>query len=165
MDIDTNPSWSELSSETLIKALRSFQEWRKSVLDMRVNDNAGAIHSAERIAELLSLKIAYPKLSHINNLRDKEFAWFSKKAKIAYERKETVQIEHVFPKRAYTVELLSIISKGTTNEEIAKWIRENFKLALLTPDERSQLDKENRTKHSHNRLAGILMCDEPSKPL
>ncbi len=133
--------------------------------EMGLNDNVGAIHSAERIAELLSLKIAYPGLTHINKLRHYKFAWFSKNAKTAFDKdqKAKIEIEHIFPKRVYTQELLCKIDEEATSTNITKWINENFKLALLTPDERTTLDKENRTRNSHDRLAKIAMCDEPSK--
>ena len=36
-------------------------------------DNGGAIHSAERILNILGLRLCYPKLSHTNNLRKLKF--------------------------------------------------------------------------------------------
>jgi hypothetical protein len=49
-------------------------------------DNGGAIHSAERILNILGLCLVYPDLSHINNLRKYGKAEFSVKARAAYDR-------------------------------------------------------------------------------
>lgn len=123
--------------------------------DMGLNDNVGTIHSAERIAELLSLKVAYPGLTHINKLRDYDGAVFSKKAKAVHKKKGKVEIEHVFPKRAYTIALLKKLSQIEDKIKIEKWIKKNFKLVLLTPLERANLDKVNRTKMRPDRLNDI----------
>jgi hypothetical protein len=167
MDKDLNKTFGTIRTETLIEALRSFEGWRKSAHKTGVNDNVGAIHSAERIAEMLSLKIAYPGLTHINNLRHKEFAWFSINAKIAFDedKKAQIEIEHVSPKRAYTIALLKKISETEDKVKIKKWVKENFKLALLTPPERAHLDKVNRTRMCPDRLKSveINMCDEPRR--
>ena len=137
--------------------------------DKGLNDNLGAIHSAERMAELLSLKIAYPGLTHLNKLRYCKFAWFSKDAKNIFDqdKKAKIEIEHIFPKRIYTKELLCKIDEEAENKDITKWIIENFKLALLTPKERAELDKVNRTRMCPDRLkaANIDMCDEPPRAL
>ncbi|MFZ5522996.1 MAG: hypothetical protein ACOY9D_02780 [Pseudomonadota bacterium] len=150
-----NKTFSTLSTETLIEALRSFNVWRISMHDKGLNDNVGAIHSAERIAELLSLKVAYPGLTHINKLRDYHGAVFSKKAKAVHKKNGKVEIEHVFPKRAYTIALLNKLSKIEDKIKIEKWIKRNFKLVLLTPLERANLDKVNRTKMRPDRLNDI----------
>lgn len=107
--------------------------------DKGLNDNIGAIHSAERIAEALSLKVAYPGLTHINKLRDYDGAAFSKKAKVAHKNGKKVEIEHASPKRAYTIALLNLLSEKNDEVEIKKWIKNNFKLVLLTPSERADL--------------------------
>ena len=167
MDKKENPAWREIPVKTFIEALRSFEFWRQRVHLDGVNDNAGAIHSGERMAELLSLKIVYPGLTHIDLLRFHEYAWFSKSAKTAFnnDHRANIEIEHVFPKRVYTVELLSLISKGATSEEITAWIADNFKLALLTPDERLEVDKLDRTVNRLDRLLIIRMCEEPDRTM
>jgi len=157
MDKQPKYSWSQLPNEAFIDALRSFEEWRRRVNSEGINDNAGAIHSAERLAELLSLKIAYPGLSHINELRNYDGAKFSKKAWAAFKKGEKVEIEHVSPKRAYTIALLSALSKTNDKNKIKKWIRKNFKLILLTTSERVNLDRVNRIRMCPDRLSGIVM--------
>lgn len=44
-------------------------ELRRRMLDAGFSDNGGAIHSAERILNILGQRLCYPGLSHINNLR------------------------------------------------------------------------------------------------
>ncbi|MGA7748535.1 MAG: hypothetical protein WCA63_00140 [Gallionella sp.] len=169
MDKVLNMTFGTISTKILIDALRSFDEWRQRVLSKELTDNLGAIHSGERIAEMLSLKIAYPGLTHINNLRHhKELAWFSKKAKAANNKETAVEIEHVYPKRAYTIALLRKLSKTEDTVKIEQWIKKNFKLVLLTRSERANLDKINRTKKRDKadfEAAGIDLCDEPTRAL
>ena len=167
--MDKDLKFGTIPTKILIDALRSFDKWRQRVSSKGLNDNLGAIHSAERIAEMLSLKIAYPRLTHINNLRHhKEFAWFSKKAKAAHKKESAVEIEHVYPKRAYTMALLRKLSKTEDIVKIEQWIKKNFKLVLLTPTERANLDRINRTSKrvkANFETAGIILCDEPPRAL
>ena len=168
MDKSLNITFGTIRTKILIDALRSFDKWRLRVVSKGLSDNVGAIHSGERIAEMLSLKIAYPGLTHINNLRHKEFAWFSKKAEAAHKKEGAVEIEHVYPKRAYTIALLRKLSKTEDTVKIEQWIKKNFKLVLLTPSERANLDKVNRTKKrviADFESAGITLCDEPPRAL
>jgi hypothetical protein len=60
-------------------------------------DNGGAIHSAERILDILCLRLCYPGLSHINNLKRYPNAEFSIAAWRGHQAKEIVLIEHVAP--------------------------------------------------------------------
>jgi hypothetical protein len=65
-------------------------------------DNGGAIHSAERILNILGQYLVYPELSHINNLRNYDRAEFSGAARAAFDRGGKVLIEHVSPVRDLT---------------------------------------------------------------
>jgi len=56
-------------SGNLIPMFRLAATLRKQMLDAGFTDNGGAIHSAERILNILGLCLNYPDLSHINNLR------------------------------------------------------------------------------------------------
>ena len=50
----------------LIPALRLFIEARNEALKLGFTDNGGAIHSVERILDILSQRIVYPTHRHIN---------------------------------------------------------------------------------------------------
>src|ERR1700741_220211 len=65
--------------------------------ERRRGENVGAIHSAARILEILSLRLRYSRVGHINDLRHWPDAEFSVKAKTAYRRGQRVLIEHVSP--------------------------------------------------------------------
>jgi hypothetical protein len=65
-------------------------------------NNGGAIHSAERILNILGQYLVYPELSHINNLRNYDRAEFSVAARAAFDRGGKVLIEHVSPVRDLT---------------------------------------------------------------
>src|SRR5690554_2514428 len=56
-------------SKNLMPALRLFVEARNKAVESGFTDNGGAIHSVERILDILSMHICYPHLSHINSLK------------------------------------------------------------------------------------------------
>lgn len=139
--------------ENLIPALRHFVEARDAALKLGLTDNGGAIHSVTRIVELLSLAICYPGLSHINNLKSDLTAEISIAAHEAREQGKTIQIEHVMPQRAFSVAICDLIESGCSDTELIDYIRTTYRLVLLTPQERSQVDKVNRSKMTPDRIA------------
>jgi hypothetical protein len=120
-------------------------------------DNGGAIHSAERIVNILGLCLVYPDLSHINNLRRYGKAEFSVKARAAYDRGEKVLIEHVSPVRDFTRRAIEKID-SLDDAGFAKFVKRHFRLVLLTPQETVRLNRENRSKMISKRLTGIKMA-------
>src|SRR5258708_35773645 len=88
--------------DLLIAMFRKAAVLRNEMRAAGFTDNGGAIHSAERILNILGLCLVYPDLSHINNLRKYGKAEFSVKARAAYDRGEKVLIEHVSPVRDFT---------------------------------------------------------------
>ena len=143
----------------LIEMFRLAAVLRKQMLDVGFTDNGGAIHSAERIMNILGLRLCYPNLSHINNLRNHPNAPFSSEALVAHKAGEKVLIEHVSPHRALTRLAIAQIEGGATNEEFAEFVKTNFQLALLTEAETLRLNKLNRSKMDPERLknAGISL--------
>jgi hypothetical protein len=144
--------------ENLIQMFRLAARLRKEMCDAGFTDNGGAIHSAERILNLLGQRLAYPTLSHINNLRKHPDAVFSTEARIAHAAGQPVFIEHVAPLRDMTRAAISQIESGATNEEFAAFVKGNFRLVLLTREETLRLNRFNRSKMDPDRLkaAGIL---------
>jgi hypothetical protein len=120
-------------------------------------DNGGAIHSAERILNLLGLSLVYPELGHINNLRKYEKAEFSVRARAAYARGEKVLIEHVSPVRDLTRRAIDKIDK-LDDDGFAKFVKKHFRLVLLTPEETARLNRQNRSTMSKDRLARIKIA-------
>jgi hypothetical protein len=143
----------------LITMLRLAAALRAQMLAGGFTDNGGAIHSAERILNILGLRLSYPELSHINNLRKLTNAPFSEAALAAFSAGERVLIEHVNPHRALTRLVIGRIEAGATDEQIAAFVKEHFQLALLTESETNKLNRINRSKIDPNRLinAGILL--------
>src|SRR3954464_4134628 len=86
----------------LIAMFRMAAALRGQMQEVGFTDNGGAIHSAERILNILGLRLCYPGLTHINNLRHYPNAPFSAEALIAHKAGEKVLIEHVSPHRALT---------------------------------------------------------------
>jgi hypothetical protein len=146
--------------EMLLSMLRLAAELRNKMKDAGFTDNGGAIHSAERILNLLGLAWNYPQLSHINNLRKSADAEFSAKAQELYRNKGKVLIEHVSPLRHFTQNVIDKIGAGESNNQIETYVRENYRLVLLSPEEALQLNKKNRVKMDPARLAGIKMATE-----
>jgi hypothetical protein len=132
-------------------------------------DNGGAIHSAERILNILGQCLVYPEMSHINNLRKYDKAEFSVAARAAFARGDKVLIEHVSPVRDLTRKAIDKIDE-LDDDGFARFVKKHFRLVLLTPEETTRLNRQNRSKMSSKRLVGIKMAKRntsgtsPEKP-
>jgi hypothetical protein len=146
--------------EHLIRAFRLFADARREALEAGFNDNAGAIHSCERILNILGLRLNYPNIGHINNFKHYDHARFSVNAAVTYANGGKVQIEHVAPLREFTKAAIGKIDNKATDDELIEFIREKFTLVLLTPEETLRLNKQNRSKMVCDRLgdAGIELA-------
>ncbi len=138
----------------LVEMFRLAADLRTRMIAGGFTDNGGAIHSAERILNILGLRLVYPELSHINNLRKLKQAPFSEAAHAAHQSGQKVLIEHVNPLRALTRSAIERIESGVNDTEFLQFVRENFRLALLTQDETARLNKLNRSKIHPERLSG-----------
>ena len=145
--------------ETLVPMLRKAAVLRNEMVASGFTDNGGAIHSAERILDILGQRLNYPRLMHINNLRDHPDAEFSVAALAAYERGERVFIEHVAPRRDLTRRAIRLLDQGASDEELVDFVRQHYRLVLLTVDETRHLNRNNRSRMTADRLgeAGILV--------
>lgn len=143
----------------LVAMFRLAAALRKQMVDLGFTDNGGAIHSAERILNLMGIRLCYPGLTHINSLRHHPLAPFSRDALIAFQSGQKVLIEHVSPLRALTRLAIEHIEAGASDAEFMDFIKSHFKLALLTPAETIQLNRLNRSRMTHDRLesAGIQL--------
>jgi hypothetical protein len=143
----------------LFPALRLFIEARNKALDLGFTDNGGAIHSVERILDILSRRISYPSLGHINTLKKVPTAAISVAAYEARIRGEKLLIEHVLPQRAYARKIIDLVKDGKTNDELVEFIKANYRLVLLTKEETKKLNKHNRSQILDDRLgdAGIAL--------
>lgn len=137
----------------LIKMFRVAAALRAQMLAGGFTDNGGAIHSAERILNILGLRLCYPELSHINNLRRLPNAPFSEAALVAHRSGQRVLIEHVNPHRALTRLAIAQIESGAADAQFMDFVRAHFQLALLTESETERLNKVNRSKIDAERLA------------
>lgn len=146
------PNESRYSPENLILMFRKAASLRNEMIDSGFTDNGGAIHSAERILDLLGLCLNYPGLSHQNNLRTYPGAEFSPAALEAHERGEIVKIEHVSPRRALTRGAIREINNGASDQEFTDYVRKHFRLVLLTPEEFQRLNRINRSEMTQDRL-------------
>jgi hypothetical protein len=142
--------------DNLIPMFRLAAKLCKEMRAAGFTDNGGAIHSAQRILNILGQCLVYPGLSHINNLRKYDKAEFSVAAKAANARGETVKIEHVSPERDFTRTAINKIDE-LDDKGFARFVKKHFRLVLLTPDETAKLNRENRSKMDAKRLAGIKM--------
>ena len=143
-------------------ALKLFVKARREALNNNCTDNGGAIHSIERIVDILSMGIVYPHLSHINNLKKEETAPRSSAADKARKKGQRVLIEHVAPRRDYSRKICELIEeKNFTDKKIIDFIKKNYELVLLTEQETKHLNKINRSEMSPTRLedAGIDVLD------
>jgi len=146
----------------LIAMFRLAAALRGQMQEVGFTDNGGAIHSAERILNILGLRLCYPGLTHINNLRHHPNAPFSAEALIAHKAGEKVLIEHVSPHRALTRLAIEQIEAGVSDEEFTNFVKAHFQLALLTQAETLRLNKMNRSKMAADRLKSAGISPAPN---
>jgi hypothetical protein len=151
---------SKYEPDQLIAMFRLAAELRRRMLEAGFSDNGGAIHSAERILNILGQRLCYPGLTHINNLRHHPGAPFSEEALLAYGAGGRVLIEHVSPHRELTRLAIGWIEAGHDDEQFKDLLTKHFQLALLTEQETLRLNKMNRSKIDAQRLekAGIRLA-------
>ena len=151
--------------EILLPALRLFIKARNLANDVGVADNGGAIHSVERILDVLSVRLKYG-LSHVNQLKVAANAECSTGAHLARQRGEKVFIEHVLPQRAFARTIISLIDNGASDADVIDYIQSHYPLVLLSTQETTQLNRQNRSLISPHRLedAGIVIQSEGATP-
>jgi len=138
--------------ENLIAMFRIAAELRNKMVETGFTDNGGAIHSAERILNILGMALNYPELTHINNLRLSKGATFSVEALELHNSGQKVLIEHVSPLRDLTRKAIEKIAQGVSDAQFRAFIRRHFKLVLLSPAETQRLNRQNRSKMHPHRL-------------
>lgn len=145
--------------DTLIAMFRKAAQFRNEMLHAGFTDNGGAIHSAERILNILGLSLKYPGLSHINHLRHFSTAEFSMEAWKLHRNGNKVLIEHVAPIRALTREAIIRVDKGISDAQFKRFISKHYRLVLLSPTETEKLNRLNRSEMHRDRLgsAGIRL--------
>ena len=143
--------------ENLVPMFRKAAILRNEMLVSGFTDNGGAIHSAERILDFLGQRLNYPRLTHINKLRQYPDAEFSVAALSAYERGERVLIEHVAPLRDLTRQAIGVLDRGASDRELIEFVVRHYRLVLLTVEETQRLNRVNRSRMTPDRLseAGI----------
>jgi hypothetical protein len=155
-------------SGNLIPMFRKAATLRNEMIAAGFTDNGGAIHSAERVLNLLAERIKYPGLGHINDFRKYEGAEFSVEALTAYKKGGQVLIEHVSPIRALTRRAIELVDRNATDDELVAFIKSHYQLVLLTSEETRRLNKQNRSKMAVDRLkdAGIQLAAvvHPARP-
>lgn len=140
--------------DNMLPWLRIAAKARKEMLAAGCTDNGGAIHSVERIVNILSERVCY-NVTHNQQLKTDPRTEISVAAHAARLRGEKVYIEHVLPHREFAQMVCCKIDEGLPDEGILQFIEDNYRLVLLTEDERRELDRENRTHISPDSLARI----------
>lgn len=160
-------SRSKYNENNLIPVLRKAAKFRNDLIKAGFTDNGGAIHSAERILDILSCRIKYLGLTHINNIKDHSEAEFSKAAMESLDRGERVFIEHVAPLRALTRAIISEIDAGKSDRQLINFIKKHYRLVLLTAEETKRLNRINRSELHDDRLdqAKIILARSRKKLL
>lgn len=143
----------------LITMFRKAAALRNDMLAVGFTDNGGAIHSAERILDILGQRLNYPGLRHGNALKHYENAEFSDAAWELYQSKRAVLVEHVSPTRHLTQMAIAKIQTAS-DAQFRTFIKRHYKTVLLSPDETIRLNRLNRSKVCTDRLsaAGIKVA-------
>lgn len=161
----TKKSAGKYDPDLLIKMFRMAATLRNEMLAAGFTDNGGAIHSAERILDILGQRLKYPGLSHINALRHHPTAEFSDAAWELHQNNKPVLIEHVSPRRHLTQIAITKI-ETLTDTGFKAFVRRHYKTVLLSPDETQRLNRLNRSTVCIDRLAeaGIVVSIRRTVP-
>ena len=153
---------SKYDVDNMWEPLKLYVRARREGLNANLTDNAGSIHSVERILDIWSMRIVYPFTSTRQGYKKHKDATCSEKAYLAKKNNESVHCEHVEPLRAYSRNICELIEKNASKESIMKYVKKHFRLVLITKEEQKKLDKQNRIKVDDNRLekAGIKIHNE-----
>jgi hypothetical protein len=157
-----NKRQKKYSENNLIPMFIKAAEFRNEMIAAGFTDNGGSIHSAERIINLLGQRLKYPTLGHGNNYKDLPDAEFSEEALKKFNNGEKVYVEHVAPIRDFTKLAIKVIdeakeSDGNVEEELKNFILDNYRLVMLTAEETTKLNRNNRIKVDKNRLDGLTI--------
>jgi hypothetical protein len=142
--------------DLLIQMFRKAAALRNEMVAAGFTDNGGAIHSAERILDILGQRLNYPGLSHGNALKHYQHAEFSDAAWELHQAKGAVLVEHVSPRRHLTQMAIAKI-ETLSDAQFRVFIKRHYKTVLLSPEETLRLNRLNRSRVCSNRLeeAGI----------
>lgn len=145
---------SKYEPAALLRMFEIAASLRQKMLDEGFSDNGGAIHSAERIVDILGQRLCYPGITHINQLKTHPDAERTIAADMALRagNRSIVRIEHVAPIRALTraaAEKLPISGRNG----VKVFLENNYRLVLLTSAEMAKLNKQNRSVLDPERLA------------
>jgi hypothetical protein len=149
-------------ADNLMPVLRLFAEAREQALKQGFTDNGGAIHSIERILDILGRHLCYPHNTHAKDLKADAKVEISRAAYRARQRGEQVRIEHVLPQRAFAQQVCELIQTGATNKTVLNYITANYRLVIVTPKEAAALDQTNRSRIAPDRLADIVLRAMPA---
>lgn len=154
--IDGQPQ-GKYSPKSLLPALRIFIDARNAAIKLGFTDNGGAIHSVERILDILCQRVKYPDLRHINDLKRDPTAERSVGAHQAILNGDAVLIEHVMPKREFARHVIAIVESGASDNDIIQYVGETYRLVLLSREETIALNRMNRSRMTSDRIedAGI----------
>jgi hypothetical protein len=144
---------SKYTPEKLLLPLRLFIDARNRAIDQGFTDNGGAIHSVERILDIFSMRVRYPHLRHINDLKNDPVAEISKKAYTAKARGEKIMIEHVLPQRAYARLVIELLTNGASNDDLISFVIKKYRLVLLSQEETLLINRLNRSLLTEDRIA------------
>lgn len=149
----------------LIQMFRKAAALRNEMLAAGFTDNGGAIHSAERILDILGQRLNYRGLKHINSLKHHKNAEFSDEAWELHQAKKAVLVEHVSPKRHLTQMAIEKIEKAT-DVQFRAFVKRHYRTVLLSPEETSRLNRLNRSTVCADRLkqAGIQVAVRRAAP-
>ena len=147
----------------MLDPLRLFVKARRQALEAGYTDNGGAIHSIERILDILGQRLCYPFLSHINQLKSHPHAECSVAAFEARTSGGQVLVEHVMPQREYARQICDMIEAGASDAALLDHIGGTYRLVILTDEETRKLNRQNRSKLSTDRLADAGIAVRPRR--
>ena len=119
---------SNYTARILIPMFRKAAALRNEMCAVGFTDDGGAINCAERILDILGLRLNYPGLAHISDLNNYAGTEFSAAALKSHKGGKRVTRPHVSSIRELTRAAIKIVTSGATGDELVTFIKENYRL-------------------------------------
>jgi hypothetical protein len=115
----------------LLSALRHAIDLRNSMNLNGLSDNFGALSSVEYLLEILSLKRKYG-LTKAIHLKSHPLAEGCVGVSLALSHGSPIRVQHINTSREWALSFIYEVSLGLNDEELLKFIDNNYRLVLVT---------------------------------
>lgn len=159
----TSPMKKAVDRAKLGAEIRAAAAGRKTMNQMGLSDNRGAIHPMERILNIARANLVHG-IAHQSYIKHDMNIEGTVEAFAARKLGKRVDIEHMYPRRESAIAVCRMVEDGASNDALIDYVIQTGRAILLTPEQRAAVDAVpgNRSVYSADRLmkAGLTILRE-----